>query len=117
MTNMESIMSTTVEQLLSKAMSTSSEDEAISCLVMARKKSSSFNKIEAKDNLYKGGSAEYWHNKTYEYYGYAQKYKSEYESSRKSLIEVRSKLAFHKYFTMPVIIGMSFILCTTLILL
>lgn len=110
-------MSTTVDQLLSKAMSTSSEDEAISCLVMARKKGGGFNKIDAKDNLYKGGTAEYWHGKTYEYYGYAQKYKSECESLRKSLTDVYSKLMFHKYFTMPVIIGMSVILCATLFLL
>lgn len=110
-------MSTTVDQLLSKAMSTSSEDEVISCLMMARKKGGSFNKLETKDNLYKGGSAEYWHDKTYEYYGYAQKYKNECESLRKSLVDVRSKLILHKYFTTPVITGITIILCLGILLL
>ena len=48
-----------IEQLLAKAMSTSSEEEAISCLKMARKHG---NSVVVASNTYNGKTAQYWHD-------------------------------------------------------
>lgn len=61
-----------VKQLLAKAMSTSSEDEAIACLRMARKKGSSLD-LGAGSLEYKGKTAEYWYDKANMYYQEAKK--------------------------------------------
>lgn len=53
-----------MSQLLAKALSTSSEEEAIACLRMACKRN---EKIEGSA-LYRGNSAEYWFNKAYAQY-------------------------------------------------
>lgn len=102
-------MSTTVNQLLSKAMSTTSEDEAIACLKMARKKGSEFESTESKTDLFNGKTAEYWYKQTYVYYDHARKYKSQYESLKKTFTDTHSRLMLHKYFTIPVIIGLAII--------
>lgn len=99
-------MSTTVDQLLSKAMSTSSEDEAIACLKMARKRGSEF---VSGSNLSNGKTAEYWHKQTYVYYGHAREYKAQYESLKEILVDTNSRLIMHKYFTIPAIIGLAII--------
>ena len=61
-----------VKQLLAKAMSTSSEDEAIACLRMARKKSNSLD-LGSGSVEYKGKTAEYWYDKANMYYQEAKK--------------------------------------------
>lgn len=64
-----------VDQLLAKALSTSSEDEAISCLRMARKKNNGKTTnvnikgdTAHKSGTYNGQSAEYWYVKARGYY-------------------------------------------------
>lgn len=58
----------TVNQLLSKAMSTTSEDEAIACLRMARKRENAGNIDAQVDDKHKDKSAEYWYKKAELYY-------------------------------------------------
>lgn len=57
-------------QLIHKAMSTSSEEEAIACLRMARKKGA--GSYTPSDGRYKGENAEYWYNKAASWYTEAQ---------------------------------------------
>lgn len=110
-------MSTTVEQLLTKALSTPSEDEAISCLRMARKRGESPKFDDpAKVNTFKGGTIEHWYNQTYEYYGYAKKYKGKCEDLNKTVLQLNSKLMWYNWFIIPSIVGISFILCLALLL-
>lgn len=63
----------TVNQLLAKAMSTSSEEEAMSCLRMARKKSNTFDSGVSTSSEFNGHTAEYWYNKAVTYYNAAKK--------------------------------------------
>ncbi len=63
----------TVNQLLSKAMSTSSEEEAMSCLRMARKKSNTFDGGVSTSGEFNGHSAQYWYDKAATYYNAAKK--------------------------------------------
>jgi hypothetical protein len=62
----------TVNQLLSKAMSTSSEEEAMSCLRMARKKSNTLE-LNSSPNEFNGHTAQYWYDKAVTYYNAAKK--------------------------------------------
>ena len=62
-----------VNQLLAKAMSTSSEEEAMSCLRMARKKSNTFDSGVSTSSEFNGHTAEYWYNKAVIYYNTAKK--------------------------------------------
>jgi hypothetical protein len=62
-----------VNQLLSKAMSTSSEEEAMSCLRMARKKSKTFDIEVSTSGEFNGHSAQYWYDKAVTYYNAAKK--------------------------------------------
>ncbi len=67
-------MSTT-DQLIAKAMSTTSEDEAIACLRMARKKGGKVTQsfeTKVEDTTYNGHTAKYWYEKAATYYN-AQK--------------------------------------------
>jgi TPR repeat protein len=60
-----------INQLLSKAMSTTSEEEAMSCLRMARKKGKTFDSdITSSD--YNGHGAKYWYEKAALYYDKAK---------------------------------------------
>lgn len=56
-----------VNQLLAKALSTPSEEEAMSCLRMARKKGGRLED-SGSSSKYNGQSAEYWYNKASMYY-------------------------------------------------
>ena len=56
-----------INQLLAKAMSTTSEEEAMSCLRMARKKGKSFE-AGGVSNDYNGHDARYWYEKAALYY-------------------------------------------------
>lgn len=60
-----------INQLLSKAMSTSSDEEAIACLKMARKKGNVFD--VGGTSTYNGHTAEYWYEKAATYYNVAKK--------------------------------------------
>ncbi len=64
-----------VNQLLAKAMSTTSEEEAMSCLRMARKKGKTFDTGESttSGDKYKGEGAKYWYDKALYYYNEAKK--------------------------------------------
>lgn len=62
----------TVNQLLAKAMSTSSDDEAYACLKMARKKSNTLE-LNSSSAEYNGQSAKYWYDKAVSYYNVAKK--------------------------------------------
>lgn len=62
-------------QLLLKALSTDSEDEAISCLRMARKRGKAAELNSTSE--YNGKSAEYWYNKAQHYYTEAKQKKPE----------------------------------------
>ena len=66
-----------VNQLLSKALSTSSEEEAIACLRMARKKGA---RLEEKNssNDYNGHDAKYWYDKASAWYNEAKKIKENF---------------------------------------
>lgn len=65
------------EQLLAKAMSTSSEDEAIACLRMARKKgASAYSGASTTNSTYNGHDAKYWYDKAAAWYGEAKKLKA-----------------------------------------
>ena len=61
-----------VDQLLSKAMSTSSEEEAMSCLRMARKKGTSYEGSTPASSTYNGHTAEHWYDKAAKYYADAK---------------------------------------------
>ena len=52
-------------------MSTSSDDEAIACLKMARKKGNNFD--TGASATYNGQTAEYWYQKAHTYYDIAKK--------------------------------------------
>lgn len=56
----------TVNQLLAKAMNTASDDEAMACLRMARKKATTLE--NGLSNDYKGHDAKYWHDRAVVYY-------------------------------------------------
>lgn len=60
-----------INQLLSKAMSTASEEEAVACLRMARKKGKTF---EAIDGDYNGHDAKYWYEKAAFFYPKAKEH-------------------------------------------
>lgn len=65
-------MSTT-DQLIAKAMSTTSEDEAIACLRMARKKGGNVTQSfgqKSEEVTYNGHTAKYWYEKALAYYNY-----------------------------------------------
>jgi hypothetical protein len=61
-----------VNQLLMKAMSTTSEEEAMSCLRMARKKGNSFDSVASTSSEYNGHGAKYWYDKAALYYNRAK---------------------------------------------
>ena len=58
-------------QLLAKALSTSSEEEAIACLRMARKKGARIEESTSSGD-YNGHDAKYWHDKAYIWYTQAK---------------------------------------------
>lgn len=63
-----------INQLLAKAMSTTSEEEAMSCLRMARKKGKTFDiGGSTSDAKYKDQTAKYWYEKAAHYYNEAKK--------------------------------------------
>lgn len=65
----------TADQLIAKAMSTTSEDEAIACLRMARKKGGYVTKNSSQqvgEVTYNGHTAKYWYEKALAYYKYYQ---------------------------------------------
>lgn len=61
-----------VNQLLAKALSTTSEDEAMACLRMARKKGGRLEDSSAPAE-YNGHDAKYWYDKAYKWYHEAKK--------------------------------------------
>jgi hypothetical protein len=61
-----------VNQLLAKAMSTSSEEEALACLRMARKKGKTFEAVGSGD--YNGHDAKYWYEKAASFYQKAKEH-------------------------------------------
>jgi hypothetical protein len=62
-----------INQLLAKALSTTSEDEAMSCLRMARKKGGRLEESSAPAE-YNGHDAKYWYDKAYKWYHEAKKH-------------------------------------------
>lgn len=58
-----------VNQILAKAMSTSSEEEAIACLRMARKRG---GQIEGQVDTYNQHGAKHWYQKAHEYHKIAK---------------------------------------------
>ena len=65
-----------INQLLAKAMSTTSEEEAMSCLRMARKKGKTFDMGSSSNSStaeYKGQGPKYWYDKAAHYYNEAKK--------------------------------------------
>lgn len=81
----------TVNQLLAKAMSTSSDDEALACLKMARKKG---NSLELVSTEYNGQSAKYWYDKAVSYYNVAKK---KQDQETKGLSQDQQKLLYNMY--------------------
>lgn len=55
-------------QLLAKALSTSSEEEAISCLHMARKKGGSLDTSSTNSQSFRGGTINQWYDKAIYYH-------------------------------------------------
>jgi hypothetical protein len=64
-----------INQLLAKAMSTTSEEEAMSCLRMARKKGKTFDAetTSTSTSTYNGQGPKYWYDKAAYYYNEAKK--------------------------------------------
>lgn len=58
-----------VNQILAKALSTSSEEEAIACLRMARKKG---GMVEGQEDTYNHHTAKHWYQKAYDYHKIAK---------------------------------------------
>ena len=81
----------TVNQLLAKAMSTSSDDEALACLKMARKKG---NSLELNSVEYNGQTAQYWYDKAVSYYNVAKK---KQDQAIKGLTEDQQKTLYNMY--------------------
>ena len=81
-----------VKQLLAKAMSTSSEDEAIACLRMARKKGNSLD-LGSGSVEYKGKTAEYWYDKANMYYQETKK-----KSDSKGGLSANEQLALYRMY-------------------
>lgn len=63
-----------VNQLLSKALSTTSEDEAMACLRMARKKGGRIEESTSSGD-YNGHDAKYWYDKAAIWYNHAKETK------------------------------------------
>jgi len=63
-----------VNQLLSKALSTTSEDEAMACLRMARKKGGRIEESTSSGD-YNGHDAKYWYDKAVIWYNHAKETK------------------------------------------
>ena len=61
-----------INQLLAKALSTTSEDEAMACLRMARKKGGRLEDSSAPAE-YNGHNAKYWYDKALKWYNEAKK--------------------------------------------
>lgn len=86
-----------INQLLAKALSTTSEDEAMACLLMARKKGGRLenSSVPAEHN---GHDAKYWYEKAAVYYTKAKE-KSEaqqqlwnmYKNKSESVLRLRSE--------------------------
>lgn len=74
-----------VNQLLAKAMSTVSEDEAIACLRMARKKGNTVEQLDTKDSVY-------WKDKAKEYYNSAVSLQRMYRTSAQSAQYLQSRI-------------------------
>ena len=73
-----------MSQLLAKALSTASEEEAIACLRMARKRGETVAAVGA--STYRGQTAEYWYNKGLSlYYDLKKKEAGLSESEQKTL--------------------------------
>lgn len=62
-----------INQLLAKALSTTSEDEAMACLRMARKKGGRLENSSVPAE-YNGHDAKYWYDKAYKWYHEAKKH-------------------------------------------
>ena len=82
-----------VNQILAKAMSTSSEEEAIACLRMARKRG---GQVGSQVDTFNRHDAKYWYEKALDYYTIAKKveeyyrmYTKERDSKRELENEVR----------------------------
>lgn len=104
-------MSTT-QQLLSKAMSTGSEDEAIACLRMARKRGGTidFNPpTPPVDVKFNGKSAKEWYGvarNNYESYVHLKnrhdRLNAEFSASKKNYKKNEEKVDFYRNFAFPV---------------
>lgn len=89
-----------INQLLSKALSTTSEEEAMACLRMARKKGGRLDDSSGSSE-YNGHDAKYWYDKAYRWYHEAKKREDflspeqqrhlfrMYESERDDVIKLR----------------------------
>lgn len=80
-----------VNQILAKAMSTSSEEEAIACLRMARKRGGQI----AQTDAYNQHGAKHWYEKAREYYTIAkqvQEYYAMYAKARDEKRELENKV-------------------------
>lgn len=69
-----------INQLLAKAMSTASEDEAMSCLRMARKKGKTLDAEVGSD--YNGHDAKYWYEKAASFYTTIKGYGDSVEAAK-----------------------------------
>lgn len=81
-----------VKQLLAKALSTTSEEEAMACLRMARKKGGRLEDSSASSE-YNGHGAEYWYNKAVMYYNRAK----EAIENRDGLSKVQQQQVWNMY--------------------
>lgn len=96
-----------IEQLIAKALSTSSEEEAISCLRMARKQG---NSTTTEVNTYNGKTARYWYDSTVaiskEYATIRENYRKLVNSKEKRAKELEDTVV-KLYVAMPVIVGIT----------
>jgi len=80
-----------INQLLTKALSTTSEDEAVSCLRMARKKGKTLDTEVGGD--YNGHDAKYWYEKAASFYEEAKTYRRMYHAEILTVMNQRSTIA------------------------
>lgn len=85
-----------VNQLLAKAMSTASEEEAISCIRMARKKGGTFDgNTDSTD--FNGHDAKYWYEKAAHYYNEAKQSKLNSQGDKHGLSKDQQRRLFDLY--------------------
>lgn len=104
-----------IDKLIAKALSTDSEDEAISCLRMARKQGKSLNQDPSGElSMYAGKSAKHWYDSAVilskEYTSIKAKYKKLVDVQDKRVKDLEDTI-IKLYVTIPIAVAITAIIC------